>query len=72
MTRPYDLYGDWSPSKTGIMRFIIVYFSIIVGCEYGDKAEWCTTLAAGDCYLNNAVCCDKCKQYETNDQGKVY
>ncbi|KAK7112926.1 hypothetical protein V1264_012300 [Littorina saxatilis] len=36
------------------------------GCEYGDRASWCSTPSSEGCYDNEETCCGTCKKYETS------
>jgi hypothetical protein len=40
-----------------------------VGCEYGDKADWCSTVTNEKCYENHETCCESCKQHNTGVKG---
>ena len=40
------------------------------GCEYGDHATWCQTMATSGCYVNKKTCCKKCKELRSNDASK--
>lgn len=53
--------------------------SLFLGCEYGDKAPWCSTmtLSAALCNQGNTkdLCCSSCKKFkraaaEDGDSGK--
>ncbi|ELT93093.1 hypothetical protein CAPTEDRAFT_185157 [Capitella teleta] len=44
------------------------------GCEYGDRASWCSSRRQSECYNNhtNEFCCDFCQKHETGIAGCEY
>ncbi|KAK7112918.1 A disintegrin and metalloproteinase with thrombospondin motifs adt-1-like [Littorina saxatilis] len=36
------------------------------GCEYGDRASWCSTISGNGCHYNGETCCESCKKYKTS------
>ena len=43
---------------------------LLPGCEYGDHATWCKTMASSGCYVNKETCCKTCKELKSNDASK--
>ncbi|KAL4230709.1 hypothetical protein ACF0H5_011084 [Mactra antiquata] len=41
-------------------------------CQYGDQAEWCSTLSLFDCYLNDHICCQSCPERSTGIENCQY
>ncbi len=41
-----------------------VWMSLILGCEYGDREPWCSTIQAYECYDENTrlSCCETCSK----------
>jgi len=37
--------------------------SSTAGCEYGDRADWCSTEVAYNCYQSAIDCCETCQRF---------
>lgn len=40
-----------------------------IGCGYGDRASWCSTIESWQCYDSSATCCDKCHRLSVGPAG---
>ena len=49
------------------MTFFFHGYNFLVGCEYGDKQTWCSTLTRSQCYLNADMCCGFCNRPDIKD-----
>ena len=45
--------------------------SCAVGCEYGNKADWCETIRPLDCYMYYNTCCETCRVHFTGIDGSI-
>ena len=69
MTIAVDL-GHKVTSKHIVIVFMTFFFhgyNFLLGCEYGDKQTWCSTLTRSQCYLNADMCCGFCNRPDIKD-----
>jgi hypothetical protein len=60
--REYRRVKKKSSIQKGILSFVKIV-AIFPGCEYGDKAAWCVSRKADECYNDHTrdLCCEFCK-----------
>jgi len=49
-----------------------IYMPVVclVGCEYGDKADWCLGRQGFQCYIDADICCATCQNFITSIPGE--
>ena len=40
-----------------------------VGCEWGDRADWCVDMQSYQCYQDSRTCCQSCRRHYTAAPG---
>ena len=41
-----------------------------IGCEWGDRMSWCSSIPKALCYSVSTLCCDTCSAYKNSVQGE--
>jgi len=42
---------------------------LCIGCEYGDRSDWCSTLRPSYCYTDSYQCCHFCADLYNQSSG---